>query len=120
MRCGWPASPIASRASAGCSKPTERLAAVARTAAAFVDLVQLDHVAARIVHEDLRGIGAGEALDHPVLHANAVELLAGRHDIPDREGDVRPCRCARRYGGFQGFQWPWVDPPSFMGVCLAA
>src|SRR3982751_5903193 len=51
-----------------------RLGAIARPTAAFVDLVQLDHVAARIVHEDLRGVGADEAFDHPVLHALAVEL----------------------------------------------
>src|SRR5260370_32599827 len=96
MPCGWPASRIASPASAGCSKRTEQLGAVACAAAAFVELVQLDHVAARIVHEDLRGVGAGEALDHPVLHAHAVELLARCHDVPDREGDVRPCRIFAR------------------------
>src|SRR5215204_4537015 len=56
------------------------LDAVAGAAAAFVDLVQLDHVAAGIVHEELRGIGADEAFDHPVLHPQAVEFRACLHD----------------------------------------
>src|SRR6185437_3231302 len=51
-----------------------RLDAIAGAAVALVDLVQLDHVAARIVHEDLQRFGIGEALDLPVGHAQPVEL----------------------------------------------
>src|SRR5687767_2485006 len=68
------------------------LCPIARAAIAFVDLMQLHHVATGIVHEHLQRVGAGEALDLPVLHAHAVEFLLGGEDIGHRESDVRPGR----------------------------
>src|SRR5918996_84847 len=72
------------------------LDAIAGTAAAFVDLVQLDHVAAGIVHEELRRIGADEALDHPILHTEAVKFGTGLDDALHRIGNVRPRRILTR------------------------
>src|SRR5882757_216108 len=65
-----PASASQSVTAASFNRPLW-LDAIAGPAAAFVDLVQLDHVATGIVHEELRGIGTDKALDHPVLHAEA-------------------------------------------------
>src|SRR5918993_4036039 len=72
------------------------LDATAGAAAAFVDLVQLDHVAAGIVHEELCGIGTDEALDHPILHTEAIELGTGLHDVLHGIGNVRPRRILTR------------------------
>jgi hypothetical protein len=61
-----------------------------------VSPVQLDHVAAGIVHEELRGIGTDKALDHPVLHAEAIELGTRLDDALHRIGNVRPRRVLAR------------------------
>src|SRR6266478_165957 len=66
--------------------------AVAGDAAAGAGLVQLDHVAERVVHEDLLRLGAHHAPGHPVLHAHAVQLGLGLLDVGHREGHVRPRR----------------------------
>jgi hypothetical protein len=54
--------------------------------------VQLDHVARGIVQEDLLGFGTDDAPGHPVLDAEAVQLLPGVLNVGDGEGDVRPRR----------------------------
>src|SRR6266853_5254851 len=64
--------------------------AVAGDATAGAGLVQLDHVAGRVVHEDLLRLGAHHAPGHPVLHAHAVQLGLGLLDVGHREGHVRP------------------------------
>ena len=58
--------------------------------------MQLDHVAARIIHEDLRGIRARQTLDHPILYAHAIELSPGLDDAGHSIGDVRPRRILAR------------------------
>src|SRR6266404_9882208 len=66
--------------------------AVAGDAAAGAGLVQLDHVAERVVHENLLRLRAHHAPGHPVLHAHAVQLGLGLLDVGHREGHVRPGR----------------------------
>ena len=50
--------------------------------------MQLHHVAAGIVHEELRGVRAGQALDHPILHAQALKLGPVTYLTP---GEARIC-----------------------------
>src|SRR6266404_7080757 len=63
--------------------------AVAGDATAGAGLVQLDHVAERVVHEDLLRLRPHHAPGHPVLHAHAVQLGLGLLDVGHREGHVR-------------------------------
>src|SRR5262249_46894141 len=61
-------------------------------AAAGANLVQLDEIAVRVVHEDLLELGADHGLDAPVLDAETVQLPLGlpppRH--PQRPLCLRP------------------------------
>src|SRR5213593_3635535 len=61
-------------------------------AAAGADLVQLDHVAEGVLHEDLLRLRPDDALGEPVLHAEAVEFPPRLLDVGDGQGDVRPRR----------------------------
>ncbi len=68
------------------AKGGRRLRAVQRQ---FVDLVQLDHVAAWIVEEELQRVGAGEALRSPSISRPCAPARAG-----SRRCRRRPARCA--------------------------
>src|SRR5881409_445623 len=61
-------------------------------AAAGADVVQLDHVAEGVLHEDLLRLRPDDALGEPVLHAEAVEFPPRLLDVGDGQGDVRPRR----------------------------
>src|SRR5579864_5619792 len=50
-------------------------------AAALIDLMQLDHVAARVVDEDLLGLRAVDAGHRPVFDPKPVELGLGRLNV---------------------------------------
>src|ERR1700730_11100050 len=81
--------------------------AVAGDAAAGAGLMQLDHVAERVVHEDLLRLRAHHTPGPPVLHAHAVQLGLGLLDVGHREGHVRPRRILVRPLGELGLP---VDP----------
>jgi hypothetical protein len=51
--------------------------------------VQLDHVAERIVHEDLLRLGTDHPAAHPVRHAHPVQLRLRLLDVGHRESHVR-------------------------------
>src|SRR5690349_17498518 len=63
--------------------------AVAGDAAAGARLMQLDHVAERVVQEDLLRLGADHAAGHPVLHAHPLQLRLRLLDVGHRERHVR-------------------------------
>src|SRR5262249_47408195 len=65
-------------------------------AATRVDLVELDHVVERILHEDLLRLRAHHTLRDPVLHAEAIQLLAGLVDVGDGQRYVRQRRILAR------------------------
>jgi hypothetical protein len=70
-------------------------------APAIAELVQLDHVAARIIHEDLLEFRRN-SLARPVGHAQPIELCLCFDDTGDSHCNVRCCRILSRPPRDQG------------------
>ena len=65
---------------------------VGGAAAALVDLMQFDHVAARVVDKDLLGLRAVDPGHRPIRDAEPIEFGPGFLDVGDRERDMRDRR----------------------------
>jgi hypothetical protein len=58
--------------------------------------VELHHVAARILEEELLGVGTRRALEGPVVRAEPVEFGLGLDDVLDGQRDMRRGRILAR------------------------
>jgi hypothetical protein len=97
-------------------RPAYSARAVGSLAAALVDLVQLDRVAARVVDKDLLGLRAVDPGHRPVFDTEPVEFGLGLPDIRDGQRDMRDRRVLTRpFGERRGLRapisWIWPAPP---------